>query len=437
MNAFELIVLVSLALPPDADAGGDDDDNPGQEPAGVQRVGWQANPQTIADLQNRKVAWIYREGDVPAYVLPDVLQGRGGSRVTSAADWERTGRPDTLELFRKFVYGRSPARPREVRFDVVATDPRAMDGRATLTRVGINSVDGDKSFRFEAAILVPNGSPRRVPAFLLINNRAEASADPSRLKKDGFWPAEEILARGYAAAVFRTVDVDPDTADDAARARGVRGVWPAGGGTPGEDAWATIAAWSWGASRVMDYLGKAPTIDPARVALVGHSRGGKTSLWAGAQDERFALTVSNDSGCGGAALGRRKFGETVEAINRGFPHWFCRNFKAFNDREGELPVDQHQLLAMIAPRGLYVASADDDLWADPRGEFLSLAHASPAYALYGHEGPRPDQMPPLDTPVIRDRVAYHVRRGGHGLTPYDWQRFMDFADRLWGDHRDR
>ncbi len=414
---------------------GDDRGVQTTDPAPPRGGGWKADPKLLEDLQRRKLSWNYRESEVAEYRLPDPLLCADGTRVSSSEEWERKRRPETLELFRKFVYGRTPTRPSEVRFEVLERDPKAMDGRATRTRVRITSLDAGKSFSFESAVLVPNGHDRRprVPAFLLINNRAVSSADPSRRQKDGFWPAEEIIARGYATAVFRTSDVDPDTKDEAARTNGVRGVWPAGagGGTPGEDAWATIGAWAWGASRVLDYLQTDPEIDSAKVAVVGHSRGGKTALWAGAQDERFALAVSNDSGCGGAALSRRNFGETVEIINRGFPYWFCSNFKKFDGREAELPVDQHQLLALIAPRGLYVASADGDFWADQRGEFLALAHAAPVYALYGHAGLQPDEMPPLDTPALRGRVAYHIRRGGHNLTPYDWQRFMDFADRLW------
>lgn len=392
--------------------------------------GWQPDPRLIQELEQRKVSWIYRESEVPPYRLPDPLVCADGTRVSTHEEWSRKRRPETLELFRRYVYGRSPDKPAEVRFEVTATDPNAVEGRATLKRVKITSLDAGKSFSFPVALLVPKGKSSPVPAFLLINNRGEESADPSRREKSGFWPVEEILARGYAAAVFRTQDVDPDTKDEAARTKGVRGVWPEGRGRPGEDAWATIGAWAWGASRVMDYLQTDRTIDGSRVAVVGHSRGGKTALWAGAQDERFALVVSNDSGCAGAALSRRRFGETVEAINRGFPYWFCENFNKFNGHEEDLPVDQHQLLALIAPRGLYVASADADFWADQRGEFLSLAHAAPVYALFDHPGLKSDEMPPLETPLIRGRVGYHIRRGIHNLTPYDWARFMDFSDRL-------
>jgi len=182
---------------------------------------------------------------------------------------------------------------------------------------------------------------------------------------------------------------------------------------------------------VLDYLKTDPAIDGAKVAVVGHSRGGKTALWAAAQDERIAMAVSNCSGRGGASLSRRRMGETVKAINKGFPYWFCGNFHKFDDREDDLPVDQHQLMALIAPRALYVASAETDFWADQRGEFLSLVYASPVFGLYGY-GLKADEMPGVESPLVHERIAYHMHRGGHNLTPYDWGRYMDFADGLWG-----
>lgn len=397
---------------------------------------WSASPSTLEALDRRGATYVYRELQVPAYEVRNPLVLGAEKPIRSAAGWRTRGRPETIELLRKWVYGRSPGRPDSVTFERRTS---ALPDQALLHDLTIAIRHHGKVFRFPAAVVTPGG-PRRRPVLLLINNRALASADPTRSVRDGFWPVEEIVRRGYAAAVFRTGDVDPDDRDPAARARGVRGVWPAGGGT-GADSWGTLAAWAWGASRVLDCLEQIPGIDAGRVAVVGHSRGGKTALWAGAEDERFGLVVSNNSGCGGAALSKRIFGETVAAINRGFPHWFCANFKQFDRREDALPVDQHQLLACIAPRGLYVASADTDLWADPLGEFPSLRAALPVYRLFGFGRGFSNEMPPLDAPTS-DRhgsrpgpVGYHVRSGGHNLTPYDWARFMDHAGALWGAGR--
>jgi hypothetical protein len=415
--AARLLVVIALAHPSSRT-------NAADAPAAP----W-PDPKLLDDLDRKKTAYRYREADAAKYTLPDPLLAADGSRITTREQWEQKRRPETLDLFATHVYGRTP-KVGKVTFEILETDPAAADGKATRKRVKITTSDNGKSFAFEASLLTPNGAKGKVPAFVLINNRPVASADPTRAAKNGFWPAEEILARGYATAVFRTGDVDPDKADAASRAQGVRAVFTAG--KEGEDSWATIGAWAWGASRVLDYLQTDQAIDPAKIAVVGHSRGGKTALWAAAQDDRFALAVSNDSGRGGASLTRRRMGETVQVINKAFPHWFADNYKKYDDNEDALPVDQHQLIALIAPRPVYVASAESDFWADPRGEFLALAHASPVYALYGYAGPTPDQMPPLETPLHRDRQAYHIRKGGHNLTPYDWQRYMDFTDKLWG-----
>ncbi len=362
--------------------------------------------------------------------LPKLLVTQSGEPVTDSRDWEQARRPEVLELFRENVYGRAPVgRPEDMSFAVHDVDPQAMDGAATRKLVDIHFSGPGGEGVIHLVLFIPNHVEKPVPGFLFICNRSRRHIDPTRETKSEFWPAEEIVRRGYVGAAFHYSDADPDEHDGFQN--GVHGIFdPSGERAP--DAWGAIAAWAWGASRALDYLETDSDIDASRIAVIGHSRGGKAALWAAAEDERFAMAVSNNSGCTGAALARRKQGESVRVINENFPHWFCENYKGFNDREDELPVDQHMLIALMAPRPVYVASSSEDAWADPEGEFLSCVHASPVYDLYGMPGLEAEGMPPLDSPVADGSIGYHIKTGEHSLTEYDWARYLDFADQHWG-----
>jgi hypothetical protein len=256
----------------------------------------------------------------------------------------------------------------------------------------------------------------------VVNNRATEAARGVQLSR---WPLELIISKGYAVATAYYGDLEPDHPEG--WKTGIRSVL----GPPTDqksDNWQAIGVWAWGMSRMLDYLETDGSVDAKRAIALGHSRQGKAALWAGAQDARFAAVISNESGEGGAALARRVFGETIERINTSFPYWFCPQYRTYNNRPEALPIDQHELLALIAPRPLYVASAQGDQWADPKGEFLSARQTDPVYKLYGKKGIGTDTWPPIHTPV-GETVRYHIRAGEHDVKRYDWEQFLDFADR--------
>jgi hypothetical protein len=384
---------------------------------------WHASRETIDKLSKGQTEFNYEEDKVPAYHLPDVLTSLNGKKIIQKTEWMNLRRPEVLGLFTSQVYGRVPGTSYQTNTKVLKEDKNAMNGMATLKLIDITFTANAKSLTLHLGLFTPNKVTKPVPAFLLICNRSPENIDFTRTKKSEFWPAEEVIARGYAVAAFYNADIDPD-ADDNFK-NGIHGLLDV---KRSADSWGTIAAWAWGASRCMDYLVKDKDINPEKIAVVGHSRGAKTALWAGATDERFALVVCNEAGCGGSSLSRRRYGETIDRINKAFPHWFCTNYKSYSNKEDSLPVDQHMLMALIAPRPIYVASADKDLWGDPRGQYLALCQALPVYNLLGIKTQLPEAMPPLNVAVHNGRVAYHIRDGEHNLLLKDWNYFMDFAD---------
>lgn len=400
----------------------------------------------VSEMAAAPEGFNYDEAKVPAYTLPDPLVKLDGSMVESAEDWPAR-RAEILDLFAEHVYGRTPdaAVNKKMEAKVGLVIPDFLGGKATLKEVALKLEDQ----LVNLMLVVPNAARKPVPAFIGLNFRGNHTVHPDsrislaatwmRPDKDGQvvgnrstdksrgtsasrWPLEMIIDRGFALATIYYGDIDPDF-DDGFQ-NGVHKVF----GKPGADEWGSIGTWAWGLSRGLDYLIEDQDIDGAKVAVFGHSRLGKTSLWAGAADPRFGMVISNDSGCGGAALNRRAFGETVERINTSFPHWFCDNFLKYNRNEAALPVDQHMLIALMAPRPVYIASAVEDRWADPKGEFLSGKHAGPVYALFGKQGVGVEVQPAVDAPV-GDAIGYHVRTGRHDVKEFDWAQYLKFAER--------
>jgi hypothetical protein len=392
----------------------------------------------------------YDESKMPAYKLPELLRLKNGKEVKSSKVWMKKRRPEILADFENEMFGKIPRTLKITSSKVLEESNKAFDGKATRKQIRLTVKKGDKEFNIGLLLYLPNSTnPAPVfvgynfngnhtvcddPNILLteswINNETSLGiknnqvTEQSRGSSTSQWCVEKLIDSGFGLATVYYGDVDPDRNDFS---DGIQPfLYSKGQEKPLPNQWGSIAAWSWGLSRVMDYLETEKRVDPKKVIVFGHSRLGKTSLWAGATDQRFAIVISNNSGCGGAALSKRIYGETVARINQSFPHWFCNNFKKYNNNEADLPFDQHMLIALIAPRPVYIASAFEDKWADPKGEYLSGFYATPVYNLFGLEGLTSPEQPPINTPVM-NQIGYHIRDGKHDVTPFDWEQYIKFA----------
>lgn len=393
-------------------------------------VAWEAMIAFLLLVAAQSPPANYDEAKVPPYTLPPAL-----GEVKKASEWPAR-RAEIFAMFEREMFGRSAPRPKDVKFELLETSREALGGKAIRKQVRVEP-------GIEVLVYYPKQVAGRAPVFLGLNYTGnhgvthdqgvrESTAwmrqkENPRGGQASRWSIERALERGYAVATAYYGDIDPDF-DDGFQ-NGIHPLFYKPGQTrPAPDEWGSIGAWAWGLSRILDYLEKDPDADARRVIVHGHSRLGKAALWAGAQDERFAIVISNNSGAGGAALSKRIYGETVKDLNDRFPHWFAQNFRKYNGNEQALPFDQHMLIALIAPRPVYIASAEEDQWADPKGEFLSAVHADPVYRLLTGDGLPSKEMPGIHQPLM-GRIGYHIRAGKHDVTDYDWQQWLDFADK--------
>ncbi len=387
--------------------------------------------------------------------LPDPLVAADGTKITTAAEWREKRRPELLEFFTREMYGRSPGRPEKLVSEVFDRDKEALGGKATRLQIAIYP-GGKPGPRMDLLVYLPNGAKGPVPAILGLNfwgnhavhpdpgirlteswveDKGQPYVNPAGVKNfrateasrgvnSKQWPVEEVLSRGYALATIYREDVCADR--QPYFESGVHPLFPEL--QKGDENFGCIAAWAWSLSRALDELEKEPLIDAKRVAVFGFSRLGKAALWAGANDERFAMVISNESGAGGAKLFRRGVGEDIARLNTVFPHWFAGSFRKYTGKDRELPFDQHFVVSLIAPRPVYVASAVEDKHSDPEGEFAAAKAAEPVFRLLGADGLPAEQWPPVGTSV-QGGIGYHVRAGRHDVTDFDWKQYLDFADK--------
>jgi pimeloyl-ACP methyl ester carboxylesterase len=386
--------------------------------------------------------------------LPDALVSFAGQRVTTREGWQTQRAPELRRFFQHYEYGFFPA-PAKVAAKIEREDKAALGGRATLRKITL-TLSRPEGARIHLLLVVPNGRTKPAPVFLGLNIKGNQAllADPliavppgwkekgetveqSRGSEVDKWALDQFIARGYAVASFWNGDVVPDDKDAAEEM--LRKWRPAGHEERGPSDTATIAAWAWCLHRALDYLVTDPALDAKRIAVVGHSRNGKTALLAAAFDERIALVIPSQAGCGGTAPCRvagelsaegpngRSVVETVRRINTSFPHWFCGNFKSFNEQPARLPFDQHELIALCAPRPVLLSCATEDLWANPTGQFEMLRAADPVYQLVAGDGLGSAEMPEVSK-LLPSRLGYFIRPGKHSMAREDWAVWLDYAD---------
>jgi (4-O-methyl)-D-glucuronate---lignin esterase len=387
----------------------------------------------------------YDESRVGAYTLPDPLLLSDGVRVRDAKTWIQKRRPELIRLFEENQFGRSPGRPPEMTFDVFDKAKPALEGKALRTQVTVYFSSKKTGPKMDLVLYVPAGARKPVPLLLNLSFSANSSVvDDPGIKQGEIWgrdkkkaPAPkpggafrlnvaQLMERGFGVATIYYGDIDPDF--QGGIPYGVRSLYlKPGQSEPAANEWGAIAAWAWGLSRAMDYLETDRRIDAKRVAIFGVSRLGKTVLWAGAHDSRFAMVIASCSGEGGAALSRRNYGETIKHLTAPsrYPYQFCANYQKYADDVDHFPVDSHMLIALIAPRPVLLQTGDQDFWSDPKGEFLAAVAAGPVYQLLGKQALGTDRMPPAGAPVLRT-IGYFMHAGGHGTIPSDWDVFLNF-----------
>ena len=371
----------------------------------------------------------YDEAKVGSFVLPDPLVLQNGKPVKDAATWNTVRRPELIALYEREIFGAVPTRAPKVSADVVATEVGALGGKAVRKHFLLRFGAGERAVALNVSLYVPTGVAKPAPVVLqLLFSNPPGIPQLAKKPFDDAVPAEDIVGRGYAYAAFRYTEAQDDNVKT--HEGGVQALAYAPGQTrPAAGEWGTIATWAWITSRVLDALAAEAAVDAKRVALVGHSRLGKTALWAGARDPRIALVFASCSGEMGASLARRDFGESVDDVAANFPWWLVSTFPKYAGRWNELPVDSHTLIALNAPRPVFVTGGSEDLWADPHGEFLALVGAGPVYRLLGKKDVGATVLPALDAPLISGSLGFLYHTGKHTITAADWQAFFEFTGR--------